>query len=204
MKTNDPADVVVTPPTNTSSTTPATDTAGTTGTTGTPNIPSSQLPSTVVVVNRGHEVLHTIKNHTIVAMGVGIIPAPGVDLIALTVIQLNMLRRISALYKLPFSDEIGKKLIAALLGGYLPLALVAPIASVLKFIPGVGMLAGVLAQSATAGATTYAIGNIFAQHFETGGNLLNFNPAEMTEKFRHEVQEGKEFVKTQAGKVGNT
>ncbi len=149
----------------------------------------------VAHVDRSNEALHVIKNHAITAMGVGILPTPGLDLIALTAVQLNLLRKLGNLYGQSFSEEAGKKFIGALVGGYLPLAVVAPVASILKFIPGVGVAAGVLAQSVSAGASTYAIGKIFSQHFETGGSFLNFEPAKVQAKFREQVQEGKDFIK---------
>ncbi len=163
--------------------------------------PAITPQSAVMITNvdRDNEVLNTIKNHTMAAMGIGILPVPGVDLIALTGVQLNLLRKLGALYDKPFSDEVAKKLLGALLGGYLPLALVAPVASVLKFIPGVGSAAGVLAQSTTAGTTTYAIGKVFAKHFETGGDLVDLNPADWREAFRKYVQEAKDFLKKQTG-----
>lgn len=149
---------------------------------------------------RANEALHTIKNHTMTAMGIGILPAPGLDLIALTGVQLNLLRKLGALYGLSLSDETGKKLLGALLSGYLPMVVAAPVASLLKFIPGVGIAAGVLAQSTVAGATTYAIGKLFLQHFESGGSFLNFKPAEMGDKLRQQVQEGKDFIKKHTGR----
>lgn len=149
---------------------------------------------------RANEALHTIKNHTMTAMGIGILPAPGLDLIALTGVQLNLLRKLGALYGLSLSDETGKKLLGALLSGYLPMVVAAPVASILKFIPGVGIAAGVLAQSTVAGATTYAIGKLFLQHFESGGSFLNFKAAEMGDKLRQQVQEGKDFIKKHTGR----
>jgi uncharacterized protein (DUF697 family) len=145
---------------------------------------------------RRYEAIHTIKNHTITAMGVGILPVPGLDLVALTGVQLNLLRKLGALYGFRLSDEAGKKLLASLLSGYLPLAFAAPAASILKFIPGIGIAAGVLAQSTLAGATTYAVGKLFLEHFESGGNFLNFRTT--SQKLRQKIAEGKEFVKQQA------
>lgn len=158
-----------------------------------------QAAALITTADRQHEVTNTIKNHTIAAMGIGILPVPGVDLIALTGVQLNMLRKLGALYDKKFSDEVAKKLLGALLGGYLPLALVAPVASMLKFIPGVGSAAGVLAQSTIAGTTTYAVGKVFAKHFETGADLIDLNPADWREAFRSYVQEAKDFLKKQTG-----
>lgn len=147
---------------------------------------------------RQNEALHSIKNHAMTAMGVGILPVPGLDLIALTGVQLSLLRKIGALYGLSLSDETGKKLLGSVLGGYLPLAIAGPVGSVLKFIPGVGIAAGVLAQSALAGATTYAVGKLFLQHFESGGTFLDVNAKDMGAKLKQQVQEGKEFLQKHA------
>ncbi|MCW5298885.1 DUF697 domain-containing protein [Herbaspirillum lusitanum] len=145
-----------------------------------------------------NEALHSIKNHAMTAMGVGILPIPGLDLIALTGVQLSLLRKIGNLYGFTLSDETGKKLLGAVLSGYLPLLIAGPVSSVLKFIPGVGIAAGVLAQSTLAGATTYAVGKLFLQHFASGGTLLDVDTKEMGKKLKQHVQEGKDFLKKHA------
>ena len=132
---------------------------------------------------RQNEALHTIKNHVITAMGIGILPVPGLDLIALTGVQLSLLRKVGRLYGHSLSDETGKK----------------PLASLLKFIPGVGIAAGVLAQSTLAGATTYAVGKLFMQHFETGGTFLDVKVSDMSSKLKQQVEEGKAFVQKNVG-----
>lgn len=162
---------------------------------GTADTATTVVEAPVSPEERQNLALHTIKNHTMSAMGIGILPAPGVDLLALTAVQLNLLRKLGALYGYKLTDEKGKKLLGALLSGYLPLAVAAPVASLLKFIPGVGVAAGVLAQSTLAGATTYAVGKLFLQHFESGGDFLDFKPSEMGKKLREQVEEGKEFIK---------
>lgn len=135
-----------------------------------------------------------IKNHSFGAAGVGLIPLPAVDFVALTAIQANLLRKLSAFYNVPFTEEIGKKVIGALVGGYAPVAFALPVASLVKMIPVIGQTAGVLAMSAVAGASTYAIGKVFVQHFESGGTFLNFNPAAVSEYYREQFKEGREIV----------
>jgi uncharacterized protein (DUF697 family) len=135
-----------------------------------------------------------IKSHSFGAMGVGLIPLPAVDFVALTAIQANLLRKLSAFYNVPFTEEIGKKVIGALVGGYAPVAFAMPVASLVKMIPVIGQTAGVLAMSAMAGASTYAIGKVFVQHFESGGTFLNFNPAAVSEYYREQFKEGREIV----------
>ncbi|TCW87401.1 GTPase associated protein [Burkholderia sp. SRS-46] len=144
---------------------------------------------------RHHAGLHTIKNHAITAMGIGILPVPGLDLVALTGVQLNLLRKLGGLYGFTLTDELGKKLLSAVLGGYLPLAVAGPASSLLKFVPGIGIAAGVFAQSTLAGATTYAVGKLFFEHFEKGGTLLDVKPADMAKKLKKTVEEGKSFLK---------
>lgn len=136
-----------------------------------------------------------IKKHALGAAGIGLIPLPAVDFVALTALQANLLRKLSSQYQVPFSEEIGKKVISALIGSYAPVAFAMPVASLLKVIPVVGQSAGMLAMSAVAGASTYAIGKVFVQHFESGGTFLTFDPAAVREYYREQFQEGREVVK---------
>ena len=41
-----------------------------------------------------------------------------------------------------------------------------------------------------AGATTYAVGKVFIQHFESGGTFLNFNPDSVKEYYETMFKEG--------------
>src|SRR5262249_52323614 len=62
--------------------------------------------------------------------------------------------------------------------------------SAAKMIPFVGPLVGGLSMPLFSGAATYAIGQVFIQHFETGGTLLDFEPEKVREHFRREFAEG--------------
>jgi uncharacterized protein (DUF697 family) len=161
----------------------------------TAEVPAVEQTAELTSAERQNEALHSIKNHAITAMGVGILPVPGLDLIALTGVQLSLLRKIGRLYGFTLSDETGKKLLSSVLSGYLPLVIAGPVSSILKFIPGVGIAAGVMAQSTLAGAATYAVGKLFLQHFESGGTILDVNTKDMGQKLKQQIQEGKEFLK---------
>lgn len=136
-----------------------------------------------------------VKKHALGAAGIGLIPMPAVDFVALTALQVNLLRKLSSFYGVPFTEEIGKKVIGALAGGYAPVALAMPVASLLKAIPIVGQATGILAMSAVAGASTYAVGKVFIQHFESGGTFLNFDPVAVREYYREQFKEGSSVVK---------
>ncbi|MBF0118371.1 MAG: DUF697 domain-containing protein [Desulfobacterales bacterium] len=116
-----------------------------------------------------------VKNHVIGAMAVGLIPLPFVDLVALTGVQINMLKKLSQIYDIPFHQDRVKNILASLIGGGVAVTFSGALSSLLKIIPVIGQTTGALAMPVIAGATTYAVGMVFIQHFESGGTFLNFN-----------------------------
>ena len=111
----------------------------------------------------------------------GLIPVPIVDLVAVGGLQLQMLRRLSQIYDVPFADNRGKALITSLAGAAVPMSSGLGAAQFLKAIPIIGTAIGALITPALAASLTYAIGKVFIQHFETGGTLLDFNPPDYRE-----------------------
>ena len=136
----------------------------------------------------------SIKNHVIGSMGISLVPIPLVDLVALTGIQLKMLHSLARIYRVPFSENLGKSLIVSLVGGVMPTSTAMTLASLTKAIPGLGTATGMVSVSVLGGATTYAIGNVFMQHFESGGTLLDFDPKQMRDYFAAKLREGKQVA----------
>ena len=136
-----------------------------------------------------------VKNHIIASITLGLIPAPLVDLSALTMTQTNMLRSLSEHYQLPFNDMDSKSLITSLVGGSLPVIGVLGLSSFAKLIPGIGTLVGSASLSITAGAVTYAVGQVYIMHFEQGGSLEDFDAKQAKAYFEREFKAGKSFVK---------
>lgn len=106
----------------------------------------------------------------------GLIPVPFIDLAAVGGVQIQMLRRISQIYGVPFSENRGKALIAGLAGSMIPASSGIGAASILKSVPLVGTAIGAIAMPALSAGATYAIGMAFIEHFTSGGTLLDFNP----------------------------
>jgi uncharacterized protein (DUF697 family) len=132
-----------------------------------------------------------IRNHLLASVGMGLIPIPLVDLAGLAGIQLNMLRKLAKTYDVPFSEEKGKSLIAALLGGGIPSLGAESVISFVKTVPLVGQTVGSLTMPVIAGASTYAVGKVFVQHFASGGTFLNFNPEQVREYYAQMFAKGK-------------
>ena len=106
----------------------------------------------------------------------GLVPLPVVDVLAVGGLQLQMLRRLSQIYGVDFSENRGKSLIAALAGCMIPATSGMGAASALKAVPILGTLAAGFVMPVLSAGATFAIGKAFIQHFESGGTLLDFNP----------------------------
>lgn len=128
----------------------------------------------------------TIKRKSWWAAGVGLIPVPLVDFVGATAVQLSLLHELCYIYDVPYSEDRGREWIGALVGGLTP--------TLVKAIPGLGSLVGVLTGPAYYGASTYAIGRVFMQHFETGGTFLSFEPERMRSHFNRYFREGRDEV----------
>src|SRR5712692_11267915 len=68
----------------------------------------------------------------------GLIPIPLVDMAAVGGVQLQMLRRLSEIYGVPFSENRGKSIIASLAGAVIPASTATTTGSLMKSLPGIG------------------------------------------------------------------
>ena len=134
--------------------------------------------------------------------GAGLIPIHYVDLTAVASVQLKLLAEISEIYGVPFQRNVGKAAIAALGGFVVPhAAAYRTVGSVLKHVPLVGVLAGAPAMALFSGAYAWALGNLFVQHFESGGTLLTFNAEQLKEHFRRLFAQGCKVVSSIGGRI---
>lgn len=140
--------------------------------------------------NRGESASSIIRNHMIWSMGAGFIPVPIADLFAVSAIQLDMIRQLCKVYDIDFKQTEGKAMITALTGS----GLARLGARAVKFIPGVGSILGGVTMAALSGASTYALGEVFKKHFETGGTFLDFDPERLRKYYNEKFEKGKEVA----------
>ena len=131
--------------------------------------------------SRLEQARRTIRNHVIGAGATPLLlPLPFVDLAVVAGVQLAMLRSLARIYERPFSEELAKKLIGALVGASVP----ATAMGLLRALPVIGPLGA----AAGGAASTHALGEVFVQHFESGGTFLGFDPAKVREHYRSELE----------------
>jgi uncharacterized protein (DUF697 family) len=129
-----------------------------------------------------------IRNHVIWSMGAGLIPVLIADIFAVSALQLDMIRQLCKVYDIDFKETQGKAIVTSLTGSTLARL---GARSVIKLIPGVGSLIGGVAVSVFAGSSTYALGEVFKLHFETGGTVLDFDPDRLKKKYYEMFEKGK-------------
>jgi uncharacterized protein (DUF697 family) len=131
-----------------------------------------------------------IKNHVLVATTLGLVPLPLFDLALLVGNQVAMVHGLSGLYRVPFDKLRTRAIVTSLLAGSAPVLTVVGLSSGAKLMPGIGSLLGSGSVAVGGGALTYAVGQVFVQHFEGGGNLFDVDLAAMRRVFARKVKEG--------------
>ena len=134
---------------------------------------------------------HVLRQYTLGAMAVGLVPIPVVDLVALVAVQLKMLHSLAGVYDIEFKADLGRSAVASLVGGTVSTSLSPTLAaSLAKLIPGIGQTLASSSAMLLNSAATYAVGKVFIQHFATGGTFLSFDPEAVRDYFQTQLQEG--------------
>jgi uncharacterized protein (DUF697 family) len=136
----------------------------------------------------------SVKNYTMSAIAVGLVPVPLVDIAVLTALQLKMLDSLAKKYEVPFSKNLAKSLLISLASNSIAVSFVMPLASLFKSVPIIGQSSGTLSTAIIGAASTYAVGKLFVAHFESGGTFFDFDLEKYKAHFHELYEEGKAFV----------
>jgi uncharacterized protein (DUF697 family) len=144
------------------------------------------------VLTREDHAHKVIMQNVVWAIGGGALPLPLIDMIAITVVNVKMLKELSTVYEVPFQEDQVKSILSALLAGLgAPMIGMAATVSLAKAVPVFGMISALLTVPSLSAAFTYAVGKIFVQHFASGGTFLDFDPKKVREHFARQFEEGK-------------
>ncbi len=148
-------------------------------------------PETDEAKDRRARALKVVQRSALWSGAAGLIPIPVADLAAVGGVQLNMLRKISQIYGVPFSENRGKALIASIFGAMIPATSGMGVASLIKGVPLAGTAVSAVAMPTLSVGATYAIGRAFIQHFASGGTLLDFSPPDYNEFLKVGTRKGR-------------
>jgi uncharacterized protein (DUF697 family) len=125
-------------------------------------------------------------------MGAGFIPVPIADFLAITAIQLDMVRQLCRVYELDFKEREGKAIVSALTTSGLAKM---GARAVVKIIPGLGSVIGGVTLAIFSGASTYALGEVFKRHFASGGTILDFDMSRIKKMYDEKFEKGKDIAR---------
>ena len=149
--------------------------------------------------NLPKEIADVVKLHSKLALGSAWIPVPGADMAAGAASIWGMYVRINSKLGIPFGENVMKSIgsgVATNLASYVAMGTVA---SALKFVPGIGTLAGAAIMSASLYGLTMASGWVYLNALcalaEKKGN--NFNVSDISSAVNNMLKDKsaiKEFI----------
>jgi uncharacterized protein (DUF697 family) len=140
----------------------------------------------------GNDVEAIIHSHVGYAMAAAAIPVPLADIAAVTLVQLDMVKSLSASYDVRYDESRANAILVSLTGA--SLARIG--ASVFKAIPIAGSLVGAAVQIALSGASTYATGHVFRGLFEDSNPLEDFDREMLRRRYAEYVKKGRRLAQT--------
>jgi uncharacterized protein (DUF697 family) len=123
-------------------------------------VPIDAAPSAIEKTHstRDKRALELVDRLSLWSGAAGLIPVPVVDIAAVGGVQFHMLRRLSEIYGVPFSENRGKSILTSLAGAVIPATTATTMASLVKGVPGIGTAIGALTMPAVAACATWVIG----------------------------------------------
>jgi|GEM_PF-331555 len=153
--------------------------------------------SVIIEEVRLEKVDKLIKKYSKWSAGLVLVPVPVFDLASLVTAQTTMIAEIASIYGVPFHEEMKKSLFSVILSGLFAHSVShLPWLSLSKMVPGFHLFWNTISYPIAAAGTTYAVGKVFVQHFESGGTLLDFDPKRMKEYFRSMYKDGVKLAKS--------
>lgn len=135
-----------------------------------------------------------IYNHLWFSAVPGFIPVPVLDIVAISAVQLDLVKQLCKFYKADYDEQRGKAIVMALTGSAMARISGYSARAVLKTIPMVGWVLGGVAMSLFAASSTYAVGQVFKEHLDAGGTLHNLNPEAFQKFYMQQLEKGKELL----------
>ena len=137
--------------------------------------------------DKSAEAAKIVRNHMFGSVASGVLPIPLLDIAILGGIQLRMVRKLAEHYEVEFSEQRANAIIGSLAGVSFAMAA----GSILGSLFGMGRALLGISMLTLPPASTYAIGQVFIKHFESGGTFLNFDTKRAKEDYDEELEKGK-------------
>lgn len=130
-----------------------------------------------------------IKKHALMGTAAGLIPLFGLDVAAVTSVQVMMIKKLSDLFGVPFEASQVRVAVSS----FVATALSRMASGVVRkyFNTFSGFAATELTNAAIAGFITAATGEIYKIHFQNGGEIDSLDITDFWNYFQEEISSGK-------------
>lgn len=133
-----------------------------------------------------------IRKHMKYAVMGGSIPAPVIDLAAVSAVHLAMLKELAGNYGATFDARSARAFMTSVSGALAGLTAARVAVSLMKILPGVGWTTGSVAQALFTGASTFALGRLVRRLFRENRPLDELAVSTATEELASYFDAGKE------------
>jgi uncharacterized protein (DUF697 family) len=153
--------------------------------------------------SRDETALNLVNRFALWSGVAGLIPIPVIDVATVGGLQIQMVRRLSQIYDVDFSENRTKAIVASLVGSLIPATSGIGAASLLKAVPVLGTITAGFVMPALSAGATFAIGKAF---IASGGTLLDFNPPDYREFIRaqRDMWDSRRSSKSQSSEAAST
>lgn len=134
--------------------------------------------------NRSARAEVIVRRYMYASAGTGLVPLPWLDMAYLTAVQLKMIDSLARIYETPIQQRLTRSVVTSLTGG------VSAVSVGRLLVPGTNLF-GIIGSSVVSCASTYAIGRIFIQDFESDGAFLSLDSDSIRAAFEREMEQGK-------------
>ncbi len=115
------------------------------------------------------QALKVVNNYVVLSGGVGLIPVPLFDQVAIAGLLAKMLNDLCKIYHVKLSDHAVKAIVVSVLGGAHSNWITYPVTqNLVKLAPGLSLVGSFITRPIISGMIAYSIGRLFIHHFESG------------------------------------
>lgn len=135
-----------------------------------------------------------VQYHSIGSGAIAIVPIPPLAVGLILANNLKMLHGLSSVYGIAFRKDLGKSAISSFLVACGSMSISGRLVWGLStLMPFAAPIISMSTASLMATALTYANGQIFKQHFASGGTFLDFDPEKVRDHYAELIEEGKKL-----------
>lgn len=147
------------------------------------------MTNTATEQSKSDQAAAIVRKHMLGSAAAGLVPIPGLNAGIVAGLQLRMLSKLAELYEVDFNEQRANAIIGTLAG----VSVASTATGFLRLIPGVGTALFGLAAISLLPASTYALGQLFIKHFESGGTFLTFDESRAQSEYSERLDEGRKL-----------